>query len=1005
MAGALPRPRTPFFGRHTALNRIEALLGDHRLVTLTGAGGVGKTRLALRIAEAVVPGRADEVVWVELASLAGSELVGPAACTAAGVRLQAGASSVDALAARLGASRTLLMLDNCEHVLDACAELATELLDRCPGVRILATSRVPLAVAGEVLWPVTGLSVPPARQESDADVASASASESVQLFVDRVRTARPEFELTTDNVGVVVHLCRKLEGIPLALELAAARTRVLGPEQIARRLDEGLGVLSQTGHGVAPRHRTMRATLGWSHDLLAEGEQVLFRRLGVFGGDASIDDIEAVCAVEPLQRDDILDLLTRLVDASLVTVDHHGTSVRYRLLDPVRRFAMERLHESGELEHLRRRHSSCFLDLAEHTATALHGPDRATALARLELDHDNLRSAWDHAAATADHDALARFARALFWFWNFAGYFGEGRRRCEAALERTPETSGACADLFWAAGALAWMQGDYELGGSRLEACVSRCREAGRDDLLPLALRELAGTHLTLGNLTAAAELYAESAALLDAAGRYWDRGLTLVVWADVRQALGDAEGARELREEARARFAAAGDPWGLSLAHFGLGLEAARRGDRAAARRHGHEALALQGTTGDDWNAGQILVLLGEVESRDGRPELATELLLRAIEAFRRVGDRTSLAYSLACVAASEAKRGRTLRAVRLAGAAHGLAERLEAPYLYALTTDEERADVVERLREAAGEEAFVGEWAAGRVMSLDEAVAFALDVAERAPGRSEMARGDATAAQPGAAGARLRIFALGPADVFLGRRRLRTADWGYALPRELLFYLLLEGPRTKEQIGLEFWPEVTVDQLRGRFRTVLYQLRRALGGTEWVRYENGRYAFNDDLDHWFDVNAFEEEIAAARDHARQPARPDPGAGAALQRAVDLYRGDFLDGEAPGQWAAGHRDRLRRHYLEALLKLGDLRTAEGAHEAAARLYGQAIECDEFHEAAHRALARSRARAGDRAGALRQLHELARILRDELDLDPSAETVDLRSRLEQGLDA
>jgi predicted ATPase/DNA-binding SARP family transcriptional activator len=1006
MPGGLPRPRTPFFGRHTALGRIERLLGDHRLVTLTGVGGAGKTRLALRLAEEVVPDRADAVVWVGLASLTDGGLVWSAACTGAGVRLQAGTSPVDALIARLGPTGALLVLDNCEHVLDGCAELATEVLDRCPRVRILATSREPLGLADEVLWPVLGLSVPSTGDEAGADVANASRFESVQLFVDRVRAARPEFELTTGNVEAVARVCRDLEGIPLALELAAARARVLGPEQIAQRLDEGLGVLSQTGRSVPPRHRTMRAALSWSHDLLEERERVLFRRLGVFGGDASIRAIEIVCSVEPLEQDDVLDLLTRLVDRSLVTVDDRGASVRYRLLEPVRRFAIERLEESGELEHLRRRHAEFFLDLADETAPSLGGPDRATALDRLEMDHGNLRSAWDGAVATADGEALARFARALFWFWNFGGHFDEGRKRCEAALDRIPEASRGWADLLWAAGALAWMQGDYDLGRTRLQASVSRCREEGRDDLLPLALRELAGTQFSLGNLTAASELYAESAALFDAGGRSWHRGLVLVVWADVRQALGDAEPARQLREEARALFGAAGDPWGLSLAHFGLGLEAAQRGDIAAARRHANEALALQGTAGDDWNAGQILVLLGEVETRDGRPELATELLRQCIEAFRSVGDRISLSHALACMAASEADRGRTLRAVRLAGAAHGITARLEAPYLYSLATDEERAAVIERLREAAGEEAFVAEWAAGRVMSLDDAVAFALGDPHRAPGDTVTAHGGATPAHPGATGARLRIFALGSTDVFRGRRRLRPEDWGYALPRELLFFLLLEGPRTKEQIGLEFWPDVTTDQLRGRFRTALYQLRRALGATEWVRYEHGRYGFNHDLDYWFDVEAFEGEINNAWDATPRPWRLDPRSAAApLQRAVDLYRGDLLEGDAPGRWASGHRDRLRRRYLEALLKLGELRTAEGAHEAAVRLYGQAIVCDEFHEPAHQALARARARAGDRAGALRQLDDLTRILRDELDLDPSAQTVGLRSRLEQGLDA
>jgi two-component SAPR family response regulator len=243
--------------------------------------------------------------------------------------------------------------------------------------------------------------------------------------------------------------------------------------------------------------------------------------------------------------------------------------------------------------------------------------------------------------------------------------------------------------------------------------------------------------------------------------------------------------------------------------------------------------------------------------------------------------------------------------------------------------------------------------------------------------------------------------VFGLGAPEVFRERRRLRTADWTYALPRELLYYLLLHGPRTKEQIGLDFWPEVSSDQLRGRFRTALYHVRRALGGTEWVQYENGRYAFNRDLSHWFDVEAFESKI----DEAEGFLQNDPRHAASLFReALDLYRGDFLEGESPGRWASAHRDRLRRRHLQGLLHLADLRDTEGAHQLAADLFRGAIDQEELSSAAHLGLARSLARLGDRPGALRSLDAYEELLRSALGTDPTPKTAELRSRIERGED-
>lgn len=1011
MSEPLPRPRTRFVGRRRALERIPRLLSEGRLLTLTGVGGSGKTRLALRVAEEAVPGLADEIGWVELAPLDDPRLVTAAVCSSLRVRLAAGMPPLDALAERLRSSRTLLGLDNCEHVVEGCADLVADLLERCPDLRVLATSRQSLGVPGEVTWEVGSLSLPDdagtddaGRDDAGADdsapddvgiddtaVRRAARAESVRLFVDRVRAGRPDFELTPGNVGAVVRVCRRLEGIPLALELAAGRVRVLAVEQIAERLDEGLDLLRGSGPGAPERHRTMRAALEWSHDLLPEPEKVLFRRLGAFGGQPSIEACESVCAGGSLERPAILALLARLVDKSLVAVDDRGGSAAYRLLEPVRHFARERLEESGELDRIRRRHTAYYLDLARDAAPGLRGPGRAASLERLESAHDDLRRAWDYAVEAGDGASAGGLARALFWFWQFGGHFGEGRSRSEEALRRLAHAgrdADARAALLYAAGALAWMQGDGEVARTRLEACVADCRERGREDLLSEALRELAGVRLTVGDLTAAAELYEESASRLRAAKRDWDLALALVMLADVRQGLGETAAARELREEARVLFARTGDPWGRSVAHFGLAVDAARTGDLEDARLHAREALALQSDGGDDWNLGQVLALLGEIDARHAHADAAAELLVESLEAFRDVGDRASIAYVLRTLAEVERVRGRTLRAVRLAGAADAREETLEGRYPYALATEEERAETVAALRRAAGAEAFAEEWAAGRAMRLDEAVEFALET-------SGIRRVEGSGDGPTAA---LRVSALGPPKVRRGRRRLRAADWTYALPRELLFYLLVQGPRTKEQIGLDFWPEASPDQLRGRFRTTVYHLRRALGGTEWVRYENGRYGFDRSLDYWFDVEAFETSLDLAAEQTDSDAR---AAASHLERAIELYRGDFLEGETPGPWAEEHADRLRRRYLDALRTLAGLRASEGLHDLAAELYRRAVDRDDLDERAHRGLARSLASAGDRTAALRQLERLERLLRRELDADPSPETLELRARLER----
>ena len=1080
---ALPYERTPFFERRRSLVRIQDLLAGHRLVTLTGVGGTGKTRLALRVArlEAETGG---PVAWTSLAPVEGSELVATTVCGALDVRLPAGLAPTDALVRQLQAWPGLLVLDNCEHLVDACATLALHLLEHCSALRILATSRERLGVPEEVLWPVPTLAVPDlAADDGHPDarasgwvstrprVPSAGATESlqglagvesVQFFVARARTLEPNFEFTAENALAVGRLCALLDGIPLALELAAARIPVLGPAQILEHLEQGQGLalLRRQDRGGPHRHRTMEAALEWSHGLLDKGERRLFRRMAVFAGGATLDAIQAVCSDDPaddphFRRDidppddtanagdtdpagdthlagetgpaeprgdaAVLDLLTRLVDRSLVVVEDVGAPARYRLLESVRRFALEKLAASGERAAVEFRHARAFLEAAEARAGGLRGPARSEALEWFEGEHDNLRSAWDHSVSEEMWSTVARLTRALFWFWNFGGHFAEGRARTGAVLRRMeegfhgrPSASHGAADadppplpapagrpdLLWASGTLAWMQGSPGIAREQLDRCVAACRERERDDLLPLALRELAGVHLALEKPDAAAELYEESAERLahptgaPEAERDWDRALALTMLADTRTALDAPDAAESARREARALFQQVGDPWGLSLAHFGLAVDAARQGELPRARTDAHRALELQRVAGDDWNAGQARVALGEIEWRAGNLDRARDTLVEGLRAFLDVGDHLSLGYTLRALAAVEAERGRSLRAVRLAGAAQALSESVEASYPYGITPEAVFDDAFQALEASVGDQVFAAEWAAGATLPLKEVLEPALAGAEQTPSLEQV---PGLHQDPAADGARLHVLGLGPPRVFRSGRQVETSEWTYALPRHLLYYLLLNGPRTREQIGLDFWPEASSDQLRGRLRTALYHLRRALGGTEWVSYREKRYGIDRAAGVWFDVEAFETGIADAR---RGLDREPRQAAAHLERAMELYRGELLEGEATGRWASTHRDRLRRTHRNAIMMLAERRMREGAHRVAADWYRRAVADDDLSEEAHLGLAEALAEAGDRTGALRTLQQYRELLARELDAAPSEEWVRLRSRLE-----
>ena len=434
--GYLPSPLTSFIGRERELVDVERLIGRARLLTLTGAGGSGKTRLAVEAGKRVRPKYSDGVWFVDLSGVGESLLVADAVAEALRLDSGAGSNRTQALVEQLKGRQLLIVLDNCEHLLVACAHLVAAVLTGCPDVHVLATSREPLHSAGEYTFRVPSLALP--RSGSDVgNLADLGNLPSVRLFVERAAQVRPGFGLDADNAQGVVDLCRRLDGMPLALELAAARTAVLEPSEIVKRLGDALSMLGGGPTGVT-RHQTLRGTLEWSHDLLTEPEQILLRRLSVFAGGFTLAAMEAVCADPTLQRADLLDLLAKLVDKSLVVTDKTAAGSRYRQLETVRQFGHENLERAGESAQLAAAHCSYFLAFAIE-----HNPERATGVVieqpkLLDREHDNLRAAlrW---ACTHDPETALRLAASLWRFWFVRGHAVEGARWVERALAVAPE--------------------------------------------------------------------------------------------------------------------------------------------------------------------------------------------------------------------------------------------------------------------------------------------------------------------------------------------------------------------------------------------------------------------------------------------------------------------------------------------------------------------------------------------------------------------------------------
>ncbi len=982
----LPAQLTSLVGREQEISEVGRLLAEHRLLTLTGPGGCGKTRLALAVGAGIVGGFEDGVWLVELASLSDPDLIAQEVASVLGVREQHDLSLEQALAEHLGARRVLLILDNCEHLIDACAELAGFLLRACPDLRILATSREALGITGEVAWPVPPLSFPDLRHLPAAE--GLERYEAAKLFADRSVAVKPSFAITERNAAAVAQVLYRLDGIPLAIELAAARVKALSVEQISSRLDDSFGLLAAGSRTALPHHQTLRATMDWSHGLLSGDEQVLFRRLSVFAGGSTLEAAEAVCGGDGLERGRVLDLLGRLVDKSLVVAevgDENG--LRYRMLEPVRQYGLERLEaatgmddQMGEAEAVRRRHAAWFLGLAEEAEPGLSGAQQGAWLERLESDHGNLRAALGWSLEGGDAGLGLRMAGVLGGFWYKRGYLSEGRRWLEREL-----AGSSASPVFERARALdqaGWMalyQGDLDSSIALLEEGLGLFKELGDESGVAASLAKLGHAVLHQDDREHLAALCEEAEAMRRSFADRRAIGELLVFLGMVALYEEDLDRAATLLEE--------------SLDLFGEMMDGTRGVSDAEEFSELSTAIELV--------AGQAQEYLWLAALEGGDHDRAISLLEEELRALRKLGNKPKTSYCLLGLAAVAALQGRPARAVQLWVAAETLREEIGLALVLWDHTPTDYGALLAATHSQLGETAWETARAEGRAMTLEQAVALALNEPEttREDG-GQPTPGDTASAEPPAP-PELRIFALGPARVERGEHTIASSEWTYAKPRELLYYLLSHSSRTKEQIGLDLWPEASPSRLRGNFHEALRRLRKALGGPEWVSFEGGRYAFDRSLPYSFDVEDFESKLEEAR---RLGAEAPVVAISALEEAVALYEGDFLEYFLGSEWVLVRQEELRREHLEALLTLGALRFGEERHAEAAEAYRKVVALDGYSEGAHRELMRSYAAAGERGQAIRHYQTLVEKLQNDLGSQPTPETRALYEALLRGED-
>jgi predicted ATPase/two-component SAPR family response regulator len=1043
----LPVRLTPLVGRESELHDVVQAVTRARLLTLTGPGGTGKTRLALAAARSARESFPAGVCWVELAQIEDPGIVAPTVAAKLGVPDTPGQDATEAVAEYVADHQVLVVLDNCEHLAGATALLTENLLAACPALTVMVTSREALGVEGELNWQVPPLSLP--KTGTAVTAAGLAASDAVKLFEQRAQLVRPSFRVTDENAAEVASICQRLDGLPLAIELAAARMRILSSAQLSERLDDIFALLVGGARSAPPRHQALRATLDWSHDMLDAEERAVFRRLATFAGGFTLEAAERVAAGGDIKPASMLELLTRLADKSLVRVEHARDDSRYHLLVTIRDYARDRLAEAGESDSVRQAHLGYFTELVETAAARIDGDEAGGNGLELELDRldtelPNLRKAYEFAAETDDPVAALRIAGRLDRYAYLRGRYHEIRQWMDAAVTSYPDAPAELrAKVLLGSGRLALLQCDYAPAVRRLEAALRLYRELADPRGTAGALQVLGSVAREQGRYARSVELHAESLAVAEAAG---DRRavasahgyLAFVSWLQR-----DFDRATAEASAALAMFRDLGDVEGVAWSLISLGTVARYQGEAERAATLLAESRALAEGIGFREGIAWCCEQIGLLAAVDGDPAAIT-LLRRSLDLHGELRDRWRMSSVLEDLAAIALALGQARSAARLLGAAEAIREAIGT--VIAPCERPQHLQAVAAARAALGEEAFAAARQHGMLATTDELTAdlpSAEDAvpapAEPAPAGPEQTRPDQVRAEPGgppvdgepaqaeprhdgdpqsgqprprpAARPRaaqqaarkasttdtagpMRVRTLGGAMVEFGDAALTAADWGYAKPRELMFLLVSSPPMTKDQIAAALWPDLARQQLGNALHTALRELRRAVGDPGWVVYANGHYRFDRSRPHECDVTEFEDALLAAR-----RARPAEAALPHLQRAIGAYGGDFLDGMSAGEWALVRRDELRRAFESALLAAGRMQTTAGRHQAAAGLFRRAVAHEPLNETAHRELMSCWARLGETARAVRHYEELTELLREQVGVPPAEETTALYRRL------
>jgi predicted ATPase/class 3 adenylate cyclase len=712
----LPKLGSRFVGRDRELELAVAALHSIRLVTITGPGGVGKTRLAVEAAAQSRPSFPDGIWMVELATVTDPDRLLHTIASVMRLADQPGKELMDTILEYLRGHKTLVILDNCEHLLDEVARTASRLLDACPMVSVMTTSQETLGLPGEAVILVAPMTVPTGSSSVD----TALSFDSIELFVERARSVVPDFTLDQRNLPAVIDICRRLDGLPLAIELAAARVKALSPAQIAERLADRFRLLTGGSRTALPRQQTLRGAIDWSFDLLSAEERLLLCRLSVFAGSFGLEAAEDITEGTGIDRIDVLDLLAGLVSRSLVVAEEIEGEQRFRLLQTIRQYAAERLAEGGDAEERRRRHRDWYLGLAERARPRLEGPDGPDWLDRLDREHDNLRAAlaWS-AEAAGETERGMRLAEALWRFWEIRGHLVEGRSQIERFTSRSPVDTALRANALTGVAILADHQGDYAASIRFHEESLEVHRRLGNPQAIGFALNNLANAAAKAGDRARARHLYEETVDLIRSTGD--ERG-TAFALINMASTCDDPHEARRQFDEAIDIMRRLADAWGAAFVLDNYGVIALEDGDLGFAKEVHEEAKTIYESLGDGRGVARALTHLGDVARMAGDRAEARRLYQASLVIRNEMGDRLGLAWTLERLAPVA---GHPAAAARMLGAASRIRTAIRAPLGMSEQVDWDRD--LAALSEALGPEELATRMAEGSQLEIEQVMELA--------------------------------------------------------------------------------------------------------------------------------------------------------------------------------------------------------------------------------------------------------------------------------------